>query len=98
MVGRLRATPQHGVRRGSPQAASAEPPGAAFASWNGASSVPKEHSKKSAFPAKAGIHLSGDGAVEKWIPAFAGNASLFSWERHRSMRWEFGITRPLLWS
>src|SRR5258708_24273633 len=31
--------------------------------------------KKSAFPAKAGIHLSGDGAVEKWIPAFAGNAA-----------------------
>jgi len=31
-------------------------------------------SKKSAFPAKAGIHLSGDGVVEKWIPAFAGNA------------------------
>src|SRR5438046_2381079 len=23
-------------------------------------------------PAKAGIHFSGDGAVEKWIPAFAG--------------------------
>jgi len=30
--------------------------------------------QKSAFPAKAGIHLSGDGAVEKWVPAFAGNA------------------------
>src|SRR6266849_4672746 len=33
-----------------------------------------EHSKKSTFPAKAGIHLSGDGAVEEWVPAFAGNA------------------------
>jgi len=32
--------------------------------------------KKFAFPAKAGIHLSGDGAVERWIPAFAGNADL----------------------
>src|SRR5712691_3808183 len=25
---------------------------------------------KSAFPAKAGIHLSGDGAIEEWVPAF----------------------------
>jgi hypothetical protein len=27
-----------------------------------------------AFPAKAGIHPSGDAAVEEWVPAFAGNA------------------------
>jgi len=27
-----------------------------------------------AFPAKAGIHPSGDAVSEKWIPAFAGNA------------------------
>src|SRR6266568_8228273 len=33
--------------------------------------------RKSAFPAKAGIHLSGDGAAEKWVPAFAGNANFF---------------------
>jgi hypothetical protein len=33
-------------------------------------------SKKIAFPAKAGIHPSSDGAVEGWIPAFAGNAEL----------------------
>src|SRR6266478_4659936 len=39
------------------------------------------HSKKSAFPAKAGIHLSGDGVVEKWIPAFAGNADFFGTQR-----------------
>src|SRR5712691_6845306 len=29
-----------------------------------------------AFPAKAGIHLAGDGATGKWVPAFAGNADL----------------------
>jgi len=33
-------------------------------------------SRKIAFPAKAGIHASGDGAVGEWIPAFAGNAKL----------------------
>src|SRR5712691_4876259 len=33
--------------------------------------------EKSAFPAKAGIHLSGDGAVEEWVPAFAGSADFF---------------------
>jgi len=30
--------------------------------------------KKSAFLAKAGIHLSGDRAVEESVPAFARNA------------------------
>src|SRR6266571_9572630 len=30
--------------------------------------------KNPAFPAKAGIHLSSDEAVEEWVPAFAGNA------------------------
>src|SRR6266851_10094941 len=40
-----------------------------------APSDPEERSsKKTAFPAKAGTHLSGDGAVERWVPAFAGNA------------------------
>jgi hypothetical protein len=29
-----------------------------------------------AFPAKAGTHQAGDGAVGGWIPAFAGNAEL----------------------
>jgi len=43
-----------------------------------ARSAPTEHySKKSAFPAKAGIHLSSDGAVEEWVPAFAGNADFW---------------------
>jgi hypothetical protein len=30
--------------------------------------------EKSAFPAKAGIDFYGNGAVEEWVPAFAGNA------------------------
>jgi hypothetical protein len=38
--------------------------------------MPRWQFLKSAFPAKAGIHASRDGAVEKWIPAFAGNADL----------------------
>ena len=33
--------------------------------------------KKSAFPAKAGTHLSIARASEQWIPAFAGNAVFF---------------------
>src|SRR6266542_205488 len=40
--------------------------------------------RKSAFPAKAGIHLSGDGAVEGWVPAFAGNADFFGIRRIRA--------------
>ncbi len=30
--------------------------------------------KISAFPAKAGIHLSGAASLAQWVPAFAGNA------------------------
>jgi len=41
----------------------------------GEGSVPKKDGcKKSAFPAKAGIHFSTAPASAKWIPAFAGNA------------------------
>src|SRR6266568_7357169 len=29
---------------------------------------------KTAFPAKAGTHLSANSSVDKWVPAFAGNA------------------------
>jgi len=34
--------------------------------------------QKPAFPAKAGIHLPGDGAVGGWVPAFAGNADFLA--------------------
>ena len=33
--------------------------------------------KKFVFPAKAGIHRSGDGAVEQWIPASAGKTNFY---------------------
>ncbi len=49
--------------------------------------------QKSAFPAKVGIHQSGDGAVEEWVPAFAGNADFWLVEGYRSMPRDFGISR-----
>src|SRR5712691_7277139 len=45
-----------------------------------------------AFPAKAGIHLSGDGAVDTWIPAFAGNAVGWQW---RNNDWRREMTNDL---
>src|SRR5207248_10692239 len=49
--------------------------------WSAESAVPVERPLPStdttvdtAFPGKPGIHLSRDGDVAEWIPAFAGNA------------------------
>jgi hypothetical protein len=37
----------------------------------------KAASNETAFPAKAGTHSSKPETVDKWVPAFAGNADFF---------------------
>src|SRR5436305_13368233 len=50
---------------------------------------------ETAFPAKAGTHLSADRAVQKWVPAFAGNAK-FVFDRTYHKIAPFRLARRLI--
>src|SRR5439155_24690440 len=50
---------------------------------------------KAAFPAEAGIHRADDGAAEKWVPAFAGNA-VGNWRKMANTLFTIGYEKARL--